>query len=340
MKTLLDLYKSHTGKVSDKWSLYLHEYDRLFAPYREQAISMLEIGIQNGGSVEIWSQYFPNARKFVGCDINPDCNNLNFEDSRITVIVGDATTAQTRERILQKSLSFDLIIDDGSHTSGDIVKSFLQYFPMLRDGGLFVVEDLHCSYWEEYEGGLFYPYSSLSFFKLLVDIVNHEHWGTPRARAQLIEGFSKRFKLDIAEDVLAQIASIEFINSVCVVKKSESIKNTLGRRLISGSHAAVLPSVSTKSDTNSRAIPQNNNQWSTLPKPLSEAYEYLKDANQESNRKLAIAQAEIEHLRDAHTEKNEEVTRLTDRLHAVEKSKSWRYTRPIRSLFQYFRTHN
>ena len=59
--------------------------------------------------------------------------------------------------ILSHSPNFDLIIDDGSHTSGDIVKSFARYFRHLSHGGIFVAEDLHCSYWSNFEGGLYYP---------------------------------------------------------------------------------------------------------------------------------------------------------------------------------------
>lgn len=32
--TLMQLYRSHQGKVSDKWDIYLAEYDRLFTPFR------------------------------------------------------------------------------------------------------------------------------------------------------------------------------------------------------------------------------------------------------------------------------------------------------------------
>lgn len=49
MRSLAELYNEHEGKVSDKWALYLREYDRLFLPYRESSISLLEIGTQNGG---------------------------------------------------------------------------------------------------------------------------------------------------------------------------------------------------------------------------------------------------------------------------------------------------
>ena len=157
-KTLTEIYEEHTGKVSDKWPLYLSEYDRIFKGYRTQPIKILEIGIQNGGSLEIWPKFFPNGKKFIGCDINPNCAKLQFEDPRIKLVIGDANTNKTQNDILQHSSEFDIVIDDGSHLSSHIIKSFARYFPILLDGGVYVAEDLHCSYWVDYEGGLLDPF--------------------------------------------------------------------------------------------------------------------------------------------------------------------------------------
>src|SRR5207302_204933 len=92
MITLQALYAAHTGKISDKWSLYLSEYERLFAAYRQRPIRLLEIGIQNGGSLELWAKYFEAAEAIVGCDIDPRCADLRFCDPRISVLVADANS--------------------------------------------------------------------------------------------------------------------------------------------------------------------------------------------------------------------------------------------------------
>ena len=105
---------------------------------RDSPVRLLEIGVQNGGSLDIWSQFFPNAEAIVGCDINPDCERLTYDDPRISVIVGDANDPQTQQRILQLSGQFDIVVDDGSHQSSDIVKTFALYFPLLAGG-----RDLH-----------------------------------------------------------------------------------------------------------------------------------------------------------------------------------------------------
>jgi len=106
MKTIQQLYGEHDGKVSDKWSLYLVEYDRLFAPFRERPVRLLEIGIQNGGSLEHWGKYFRHAEKIVGCDLNPDCGRLQYDDPRIALVVADANTDEAQQQILKHSARF------------------------------------------------------------------------------------------------------------------------------------------------------------------------------------------------------------------------------------------
>lgn len=51
--TISELYGAHGGKVSDKWSNYINVYDVLFEGIRENVKSLLEVGVQNGGSLEI-----------------------------------------------------------------------------------------------------------------------------------------------------------------------------------------------------------------------------------------------------------------------------------------------
>ncbi len=261
-KTLTQLYASHTGKVSDKWSSYLVEYDRLFNPYRHKPINLLEIGIQNGGSIEIWAKYFEKAQTIIGCDINPDCESLRYDDPRISIVVGDANATKTYQKITKINTGFDLIIDDGSHTSGDIIQTFDKYFPQIKEDGLFVAEDLHCSYWKNYEGGLFNPHSSISFFKLLADIINHEHWGVDKKTQQLIAGFNKKYHTTLTPELLEQVHSIKFINSICVVRKQATNKNNLGERFISGMDEFIQEGIISLHGSKSSTPPQTDNTWS------------------------------------------------------------------------------
>lgn len=240
MNHLKHIHEQHQGKISDKWNLYLESYDQVLHPYRPLVLNLLEIGVQNGGSLEVWSKYFSHAHTIIGCDINSDCSKLKFNDSRIHLVIGDATQPETYQQIKQLCPTFDIIIDDGSHTSGDIIKTFCHYFDSLNDGGVFIFEDLHCSYWHEFNGGLNYPFSSIAFFKQLVDIINYEHWGINLPKEVLLNDFITHYQIKQLPD-LSHIHSVEFINSVCIIKKAKPEHNVLGRRNVTGIEDVVIP---------------------------------------------------------------------------------------------------
>lgn len=262
MNELLNLYRAHAGKISDRWLAHLKEYDPLFAPWRDRPVRLLEIGIQNGGSLEIWGRYFPKASVLVGCDIDPLCEGLTYDDPRIHVVVGDASSEDTERRITAYSPEWDIVIEDGSHHSRHIVDAFARFFPMVSTGGMFIAEDLHCSYWQEFEGGLADPLSSIAFFKRLADLVNYEHWGVPVSRNEYLAGFAAHYGCRFDEEVLAQVHAVEFINSQCVVRKREAADNRLGPRLIVGAIEQVSTGAKQYDGTESRALDQTRNPWS------------------------------------------------------------------------------
>lgn len=242
MSDLRALYAENEGKVSDKWSSYLSVYEALFAPRRSESIRLLEIGVQNGGSLEIWSRYFPAAETIVGCDIDPRCGALTYDDPRISLVIGDCASAETADKVFQISQTYDIIIDDGSHRSDDIVRAFALYFPHLAPGGLYIAEDLHCAYRAERQGGLEAPHSSISFFKRLVDLVNREHWGAPIAAEEALSFFARTAGATFDGAALQAIEQVSFRNSLAIVAKGEPKGSKLGHRVVSGAIAPVEPS--------------------------------------------------------------------------------------------------
>jgi SAM-dependent methyltransferase len=356
-QTLYQLYAEHTGKVSDKWSIYLSEYDRVFSSYRDKSISLLEIGIQNGGSLEVWSKYFYDVKKIVGCDINPDCAQLQYEDPRISVVVGDANTLETRNKILKLNQAFDIIIDDGSHQSSDIIRSFSTYFPALADHGIFVVEDLHCSYWTEFEGGLFETFSSINFFKRLADIINYEHWGLNISRESLLQGFFDKYQVQIEDALLQQIHSIEFINSICLIRKKPAVNNILGTRFIAGQYAQAVQEPSALHGTIANPPSQHYESFTGQIISLDEEHALLVKKTDELNHELASCNYELANIRLELASRNHQLTNLELEISDKEKaffgevsnlkqiiierelaiiniyrSLSWRITMPLRLL--------
>ena len=99
MKSLKDLYQDHTGKVSDKWTIYLKEYEDKLKHYQNSQIKFFEIGVLNGGSLEIFSKYFSKAELILGCDIDPKCENLHFDEPNIKFVKGDANNEKIKNQI-------------------------------------------------------------------------------------------------------------------------------------------------------------------------------------------------------------------------------------------------
>lgn len=154
-------------KSSDKWESYFSVYENFFHRFKSDPVCLLEIGIQNGGSLEAWGKYFEAARLIVGCDIDLNCSHLSYGKSNTSVVVGDANDKGVFDCVvsLLGNEKFNIIIDDGSHTSKDIINCFCKYFSVLDDDGVYVVEDLHCSYWEGFGGGFIIPILLFSFLK-------------------------------------------------------------------------------------------------------------------------------------------------------------------------------
>ena len=235
--TLGALYDSHHGKVSDKWSSYLSLYQRELGATRTSVKSLLEIGIQNGGSLDIWARYFPNAEAIVGCDINPKCGQLVYADPRVHVVVGDATEKPVELEVLAHSSSFDIVIDDGSHFPREVIMAFLRFWPHIKAGGVYIAEDLHCDYFPTHQGGFSRRDTATRFFAELVHIINFEHWQRQSALSALFDAFNLGA---LASEValVDTIASISFHNSVVIVRKAACNEDArLGYRVIVGEHA-------------------------------------------------------------------------------------------------------
>lgn len=239
---LRQLYADHSGFVSDKWEAYFPVYERWLALYRQQPIRLLEVGVQNGGSLAVWGQYFPFAEKIVGCDIDPACGQLEYSDTRIEVVVGDVNAVSTQQKIHALCNGFDIVIDDGSHKSRDIVATFKHFYPRLRPGGLYVVEDLHCSYWSRWQGGLLRRDSAIEFFKSLIDVLNLESWGVAGATSHVLGTGRKQRSHCIRIADVADMESVAFYNSMCVIAKGHA-PNRIGGRVVVGQEAPVQASL-------------------------------------------------------------------------------------------------
>lgn len=142
-----------SGYATDKTIHYLKNYAEYFAPLVDKEIRLLELGVEKGGSLLLWRDYFEKGT-IVGLDTNP----VHIEDptGRIHCYQRQQEDTHLLARIAQEMApeGFDVIIEDCSHI-GELTRiSFWFLFDHhLKPGGLYAIEDWGTGYWNRWVDG-------------------------------------------------------------------------------------------------------------------------------------------------------------------------------------------
>jgi hypothetical protein len=195
---LEEYFEANEGRLIHKWMHYFEIYHRHFERFRHRAVTVLEFGVYHGGSLQMWKHYFGPEARIVGVDINPACKEL--EEDQIEV--DRDFLAALRERLGP----VEIVIDDGGHTMAQQIATFESLFPAVRNGGVYLVEDLHTSYWEEYGGGYRAPGTFIEYAKDLVDQMH---------------GWHRREEPRPVTDYTRQIRGMHVYDSVIVLDKAD-----------------------------------------------------------------------------------------------------------------------
>jgi hypothetical protein len=143
-------FEHHTGRRVDKWRHYFEIYDKHFARFRSEDVRILEIGVDHGGSLQLWKKYFGLNAQIVGLDIDPAC--AEYAEDQIEIRIGN----QSDVALLKSLGAFDIVIDDGSHRTQDQEASLEALWPQVR--GVYLIEDCHQSYPTAPKNSLLYSY--------------------------------------------------------------------------------------------------------------------------------------------------------------------------------------
>lgn len=214
-----DLYRVALYYESDKWDRdglghgYARHYVQYFKPLRKKRLNILEIGIGGyewptlgGETLRVWKTYFPKSQIF-GLDY---FDKKYHEESRINIFQGSQADTKVLETIYEAMGSMDIIIDDGSHLNEHVIFTFEKLFPLLKSGGIYVVEDTLTSY-SPASGGDFKnlnnPSTSVGYFKKLVDGLNYKEF---ESQGVVDNYFSKN------------ITSIHFYHNIIFIMKGEN----------------------------------------------------------------------------------------------------------------------
>lgn len=223
---LLNFFLFEKHNVIDKWLHYFPIYEKYFNPYRTKDINFVEIGIQNGGSLQMWRKYFSQNSHIIGIDINPECKKLEteFNDKNISIHIGSSTDKEFWKKFKNKYPvgSIDILLDDGGHTMDQQIFTFNTMFPWIKDGGLYICEDCHTSYYKEFNAGLNIPGTFIEFCKKLIDDINGFH-------------------SEIITYNTIHISGIHFYDSIVIIEKGTVSFEPFSLRL--GSNAPVISNI-------------------------------------------------------------------------------------------------
>ena len=132
--TLFDMFETHRRPANRQVAHYFDIYEKHFERFRGKSPRVLELGVDHGGSLQLWKRYFGHGAEIIGVDIDPEAM---FRNRRL-----QTQFAQTKPILqLQTSGPFDIVIDDGSHQAEHQVLSFEHLWP--RCTGVYLIEDCH-----------------------------------------------------------------------------------------------------------------------------------------------------------------------------------------------------
>lgn len=131
---------------------YLPLYQNLLISKKNTATNVLEIGIQYGGSIKMWSDFFPNANVY-GLDIMDIKNVWKDIKNKDNIILYTSTDAYNKifftDNLLNKDIKFDFMLDDGPHSLESMIKFIKLYSQIMTDDGILVIEDVQSLDWAD-----------------------------------------------------------------------------------------------------------------------------------------------------------------------------------------------
>ena len=181
---------------------------------------MLEIGVFRGGSLLLWKEWFHPESIIVGLDIDPDCMQHERAEQGIYVRIGDQSDPRFLARVVEEFGPFDLILDDGGHTTTQMIASFNALFRRgLADGGRYMVEDTHTNYWPGYVNS---KMSFVDFCKGLVELSHAHYFSTDSIDEFDYPGDGKTPPRTLPF-IQAWLHRVAFYDSIIVLEKRERI---------------------------------------------------------------------------------------------------------------------
>jgi hypothetical protein len=220
---LKDLFDS-SPKSTDKWSRYFDVYQRYLEKYEGKNITFIEVGVQNGGSMEMWSKFFGPESKLYGIDIDPKCAELKYDNPNVNIIIGDQESKEFWDTILPSIGPIDVFIDDGGHFIPQQIVTFEKVWNKIKRNGVYICEDTHTSYFQRFNSSYKSQNSFIEYAKDFADILHLKK--TDQYNSLIGENISNIIRSNenlVKKEFAHDLSSIHFYDSMIVIEKDEIV---------------------------------------------------------------------------------------------------------------------
>tara|TARA_B110001450_G_scaffold81790_1_gene77595 strand:- start:281 stop:1138 length:858 start_codon:yes stop_codon:yes gene_type:complete len=207
---LIDSFKS-SPFFTIKWDNYFEVYEKVLKRFENKKITIVEIGVGNGGSLFMWKSFFKENSRIIGIELNPDAKKL--EKHGFEIYIGDQTDKNFWKKFYKEVGNIDILLDDGGHRNLQQVTSVMESINYINDSGMIIVEDTHTSYMKKMGFKNPSKHSFINFCNLIIESLHRRNPMTKKDN----NVFSNR------------IHSIEFFDSITVMNIASKLleKSTL-----------------------------------------------------------------------------------------------------------------
>jgi hypothetical protein len=202
-KSLKEIFWNDLTLRSIKWEPYFDVYEQFFGSWRDRNPTFVEVGVYGGGSLEMWTKYFGSGANIWGVDIDPAVLGYNIPGANI--VLGDQSDRNFWTNFLKQAPRIDLFLDDGGHRMHEQIITFECVWPHISENGVYICEDTHTSYWEEY-GAVPGGDTFLNYSKRAIDVLYRNHMRSDRSNSRMIP-------------LLHDLKSVCFFDSMVVFQK-------------------------------------------------------------------------------------------------------------------------
>ncbi len=188
---------------SIKWDNYFEIYENCLKKFINKKITLVEVGIGNGGSLFMWRKFLGKKARIIGIELNPEAKK--FEKYGFKIFIGDQSDPSFWKKFYNKIGKIDVLIDDGGHTNLQQITTLMESVDKIKQNGVIMIEDTHTSFMN-YKG--FKNPSKNSLVSFTINMIENLHRRNPMVKKKM-------------NNISKKIYSIEYFDSIVLLNMSK-----------------------------------------------------------------------------------------------------------------------